>query len=106
MIHGPCGTLNPKSPCMIDEVCSKKFPKQFNEYSKENSDGYLEYRRMDNNVIHSIKIYHKNDKNKTENVTNIQVDNRWIVPHDLYLSTKYNFHINVEICSSLNNFNT
>ena len=30
------------------------------------------------------------------------VDNRWIVPHDLYLTAKYNAHINVEICNEIN----
>ena len=31
----------------------------------------------------------------------LPVDNRWIVPHNLWLSTKYNAHINVEVCSSV-----
>ncbi len=29
------------------------------------------------------------------------VDNRWIVPYNLHLVTKYHAHINVEICSSI-----
>ncbi len=29
------------------------------------------------------------------------VDNRWIVPYNLHLATKYHAHINVEICSSI-----
>ena len=31
----------------------------------------------------------------------IQLDNRWVVPYNPYLTTKYNCHINVEICSSI-----
>ncbi|CAG8584602.1 12428_t:CDS:2, partial [Racocetra persica] len=31
----------------------------------------------------------------------IQLDNRWVVPHNLYLCKKYNCHINVEICFSI-----
>ena len=29
------------------------------------------------------------------------MDNRWVVPHNIGLVTKYNAHINVEICSSI-----
>ena len=31
----------------------------------------------------------------------IDVDNRWVVPHNLYLATKYDCHFNIEICSSV-----
>ena len=47
MTHGPCGSLNPDAPCMIDDgghkQCSKNFPKNFQEYNEENEDGYLIY---------------------------------------------------------------
>ena len=31
MLHGPCGALDPKCPCMKDGVCSKHYPKDFAE---------------------------------------------------------------------------
>lgn len=89
MIHGPCGVLNPKSPCMEDGVCSKRFPKEFCEQTAANADGYPDYKRRDNNVTF---------KNKA----GIEVGNNYVIPHNLYLVTKYNCHINVEICSSVN----
>ena len=28
MLHGPCGALKPKAPCMVDNKCSKHYPKE------------------------------------------------------------------------------
>ena len=87
MMHGPCDILNPNALCMKDGKCSKKYSQNFQENTTENEDGYPIYRRRNNN--------------KTIEVNRIQLDNRWIVPYNPYLITKYNCHINVEICSSI-----
>src|SRR5581483_4872710 len=87
MVHGPCGLLNPNSPCMVEGKCSKHYPREYVETTTINKFGYPIYRR----------------RNNGRTVTNkgITVDNRWIVPYNPYLSQKYNCHINVEICSSI-----
>ncbi len=87
MVHGPCGNLNPRAPCMKDGFCTKKYPKNFQETTESGTNGYPIYRRRNNG-----KYILKNNQ---------RIDNKWIVPHNLYLCTKYNAHINVEICSSI-----
>ncbi|CAH1418399.1 unnamed protein product [Lactuca virosa] len=41
MMHGPCGSDNSKCPCMIDNKCSKNFPKTFTEHTLGASIKYL-----------------------------------------------------------------
>ncbi|CEI96687.1 hypothetical protein RMCBS344292_10844 [Rhizopus microsporus] len=50
MLHGSCGEINPGSPCMIEDgrggmICSKRFPKKFQDETSLSEDGYLLYRR-------------------------------------------------------------
>ena len=87
MIHGPCGDLNPTSPCMIDGKCSKKYHREFVDTTITNKYGYPIYRRRDNK--------------RTIQKGNIVIDNRWVVPYNPYLCHKYDCHINVEICLSI-----
>lgn len=87
MMHGPCGRLNMRAPCMQEGVCTKRYPKLFRETTSKDTNGYPLYRRIENGI--------------TTTVAGISLDNRWIVPHNLYLATKYNAHINVEICTSI-----
>ncbi|XP_065318558.1 uncharacterized protein LOC135926563 [Gordionus sp. m RMFG-2023] len=86
MIHGPCGILNPRSPCMDNGVCTKNFPKDFINDTITNTNGYPLYKRRD---VGSILISGK------------PVDNRFVIPYNTYLLLKYNAHINVEICTSV-----
>ncbi len=86
-MHGPCGHYNKEAFCMKNNMCSKNYPRNFNKFTYEDDNGYPTYRRRDDGQ--SIKIGSKT------------LDNRWIVPYNLYLATKYNAHINVEICSTV-----
>jgi hypothetical protein len=66
----------------------KRYPKAFQSTTQENSDGYPVYRRC-------------NDGSFVEVRAGICLDNRWVIPHNVELLTKYDAHINVEICSSV-----
>ncbi|XP_050876133.1 uncharacterized protein LOC127079808 [Lathyrus oleraceus] len=87
MIHGPCGIINRKSPCMKDGHCKKRYPKQFLDETRQGTDSYPEYRRR---FDESVSL--GRDRS---------VDNRWVVPYNPWLLLKYDCHINVEICSSI-----
>ena len=87
MMHGPCGSKHPTAPCMKSGKCSKGYPKAFREFTAHNDKGYPLYRRPNNG--------------RTVVVKNVILDNRWVVPHNLKLVTKYAAHINVEICCSV-----
>ena len=45
MVHGPCGMLDDKCPCMKDGTCSKRFPKSFNSEMMVDEMGFPVYRR-------------------------------------------------------------
>lgn len=91
MIHGPCEDVNPNLPCMDDNKCTKSFLKPFSALTVINSNGYPTYRRRDTGISYPL-----NGKSNSP-----QVDNRWVVPYNPYLSLKYSSHINLEFCASI-----
>lgn len=94
MIHGPCGFHNPASPCMKENICSKKYPRQFISETQTGDDGYPTYkRRSPDNGVNTAVIRVKG--------TEMRVDNRWVVPYNPVLSRSFNAHINVEFCQSV-----
>jgi hypothetical protein len=85
MMHGPCGSANPRSPCMMNNKCTKHFPKRFIEETTIDEEGFPIYRRRnDGRTI---------EKNK------IILDNRYVVPYNVDLLVKYQSHLNVEWCN-------
>ncbi|OIT22265.1 putative diphthine methyl ester synthase [Nicotiana attenuata] len=85
MIHGPCGSARKSSPCMQSGRCTKHFPKRFVESTKIDEEGYPVYRRRDNG--------------RTIKKDGIDLDSRFVVPHNRFLLLKYCAHINVEWCN-------
>ena len=48
MMHGPCGPEHRNCPCMVENKCSKNFPKKFNEHTFMDESGYVTDKRSDN----------------------------------------------------------
>ena len=82
MIHGPCGP-GLVSSCMDDHgFCTKIFPKPFRERTEITGDSFVLARHRDDGCF--IRI------------GNNFVDNRSVVSYCLYLTLRYEAHINVE----------
>lgn len=92
MMHGPCGNYNPNCSCMKQKdekkVCKYGYPKKFVEATTSGSDSY--------------PIYRRRDTQETVCVRRIQMDNRWVIPYNPYLLAKFDCHLNVEVCSTIN----
>ena len=99
MIHGPCGAVNTRSPCMKNGKCDHGFPKQFLLETEQGQDSYPKYRRRTpEDGGFSAQILRRQEGS---NVI-FDIDNRWVVPYNPFLIRNFACHINVEICSSIN----
>jgi hypothetical protein len=83
MMHGPCGATFPNAPCMEEGKCKNQYPRKFQSETMTNVNEY--------------PIYRCRDTGHTDLVHGIELDNRWVVPHNVYLLTKYDAHINVDL---------
>lgn len=75
MVHGPCRRWKRDAPCMKDGKCSKAFPKPFQAETVMTRDGY--------------PIYARPNDGRAYEVRNFTADNRWIVPYNPYLLSRY-----------------
>ncbi|XP_012849577.1 PREDICTED: uncharacterized protein LOC105969365 [Erythranthe guttata] len=85
MMHGPCGDANPKNVCMRDGHCKNHFPKEFSDQTTAGKNGYAAYRRRDDGQRVLVR--------------NVLLDNRFVVPYCPFLLSKFDCHINVDICA-------
>ncbi|OWZ17966.1 Helitron helicase [Phytophthora megakarya] len=92
MMYCPCGSQHPKCVCMVDDKCSKGYPKPLVGVTRANVDGYAEGQRC-RRPPGTLKF----KSLEYDNVT----ANQWVVPFKLYLSRKYNCHINIDICTGI-----
>ena len=92
-MHGPCGQLNQKSPCMETNdrgvsYCTKEFPKDFQEVTTVTEYSYPKYKRR--SPANGGRTVEKFVKGKC-----ITLDNSFVVPYNSFLSLKFDTHINV-----------
>jgi hypothetical protein len=90
MVHGPCGSANPSSPCMDNGKCTKGYPKPFAEFTTMDENGFPVYLRP--NDGHSYIV------------GGVPVTNQSIVAFCPLLSVIFDCHINVECAASLGSF--
>ncbi|XP_067930639.1 uncharacterized protein [Watersipora subatra] len=98
MVHGPCGQLNPGSPCMKDGTCTKKYPKALIKNTVTGINGYPLYRLRSADDGGFTKQHTLRAVGEAYDITS---DNRWIVPYCPLLSKVFNAHIDVEFCNSV-----
>jgi hypothetical protein len=90
MVHGPCGDLNKNCPCMKEGICSKRFPKAYNDETLVDDKGFPVYRRRDDGRF------------VLRNKGTVKLTNKWVVPYNLGLLKRFQAHINVEWCNKTN----
>ena len=93
MIHGPCGHMDANAPCMAERedgrVCIRNFPKLPQPETCISDNAFPKYRRR---CVHTVSRRHHD------------LSDQWVVPYNPYLLCKFDAHINVELCASINSY--
>ena len=97
MVHGPCGAINPESPCMSKQGCTKMFPKSFVKQTSVNPETgeVMLARPAPEDGGHTMEIWC--DKAKKH----VTIDNTYIVPYNPVMLLKYQGHMNIEKVNSV-----
>lgn len=90
MIHMPCTSVYRKCKKGKGNQCNKRFPKSFQDKTTMDEDSYPFYRRRK-----TAPIKYMVNRSKCE------IDNRYVVPYNKYLLLKFNCHVNVEVCNTI-----
>ena len=67
--------------------CSKRYPKPFQETTSLTEDGYPSYARPNDGRTFPVPV---------SGLGSVELDNRWIVPYNPFISAKYHCHTNIE----------
>ncbi|KAG6650801.1 hypothetical protein CIPAW_06G067600 [Carya illinoinensis] len=87
-MHGLCGALNPTNVCMKKNGhCKNNYPRHFVPNTTIGNDCF--------------PIYKRSDDGRTVTIRGRDLDNYWVVPYNSYLLAMFDYHINVEICSTI-----
>ena len=79
--------LNPNAPCMVDGKCSKGYPKNFQDSTSMDQNGYPLYFRPDNGRKYKVRDH--------------WLDNQWIVPYPPWPCAFLDCHMNTECAISI-----
>ncbi|UYV78775.1 hypothetical protein LAZ67_16002710 [Cordylochernes scorpioides] len=106
MIHGPCGPGYPNPGCMERGRCQKKYPRLLLAKTQTDRDGYSLYRRRRPeeggfSFVKRVRVFTIENGVQVVRMTNVTIDNRYVVPYSPLLCRLFDAHINVESCASI-----
>ncbi|UYV64029.1 hypothetical protein LAZ67_2006361 [Cordylochernes scorpioides] len=106
IIHGPCGHGYPNPGCMERGRCQKKYPRLLLAETQTDRDRYPLYRRRRPeeggfSFVKRLRVFTIENGVQVVRMTNVTIDNRYVVPYSPLLCRLFDAHINVESCASI-----